>query len=491
MRKVYGLLFILVLLLFTSCPSPGFNQTDSKEISGNDYKLVKGVILYSADNIGNYSNSEESNSRAVDSNPTVYDIVNSISSTEEYLSSYQKMMENPVADNSYYLSFSLETQFGKAQFSFDFVNEAGFNDGIPQASVFNLNNDSFDIYIGLDNIQFNTISSAASADVYYQDSRLSGKSLKYQLIEGAGYLKFADIYMGLDRITFTEAQKREIREELKNVSSNIYFDGDVVPDDDYGTLTDKGIAAVNNLFSSFTEDLDSGNLTFGSSLLRYVMNTTPDSAFARENNFKLKSDGLEYVISEYDTNDYPIKERRYEITGLAYMDRISLKLESYGCLKQIRAYTSDGKVSYYYWPSLDELKLMTSYTSNGDRKPDSALIDENLKFLIRLLVEKPYGWDQIITQLKEGKSKEFRKNDYTYTGSVGFIPEDNEYTLVLTIRDIYGIETNLKVIGSINGDQVSLSSFKVNEENLSMSNFSQELKETIQKAIMSCKGITF
>ena len=185
MRKVYGLLFILVLLLFTSCPSPGFNQTDSKEISGNDYKLVKGVILYSADNIGNYSNSEESNSRAVDSNPTVYDIVNSISSTEEYLSSYQKMMENPVADISYYLSFSLETQFGKAQFSFDFVNEAGFNDGIPQASVFSLNNASFNIYIGLDNIQFNTISSAASADVYYQDSRLSGNSLKYQLIEGA------------------------------------------------------------------------------------------------------------------------------------------------------------------------------------------------------------------------------------------------------------------------------------------------------------------
>ena len=490
MRKVYGLLFILVLLLFTSCPSPGFNQTDSKEISGNDYKLVKGVILYSADNIGNYSNSEESNSRAVDSNPTVYDIVNSISSTEEYLSCYQKIMENPVADNSYYLSFSLETQFGKAQFSFDFVNEAGFNDGIPQASVFSLNNASFNIYIGLDNIQFNTISSAASADVYYQDSRLSGNSLKYQLIEGAGYLKFADIYMGLDRITFTEAQKREIREELKNVSSNVYFDGDVVPDDNYGTLTDKGIAAVNDLFSSFSEDLDSGNLSFDSSLLRYVMNTTPDSAFARENNFKLKSDGLEYVISEYDTSDYPIKERRYEITGLAYMDRISLKLESYGCLKQIRAYTSDGKVSYY-WPSLDELKLMTSYTSNGDRKPDSALIDKNLKFLIRLLVEKPYGWDQIITQLKEGKSKTFRENDHTYTGSVGFIPEDNEYTLVLTIRDIYGIETNLKVIGSINGDQVSLSSFKVNEENLSMSNFSQELKETIQKAIMSCKGITF
>ena len=393
--------------------------------------------------------------------------------------------------NSYYLSFSLETQFGKAQFSFDFVNEAGFNDGIPQESVFSLNNASFNIYIGLDNIQFNTISSAASADVYYQDSRLSGNSLKYQLIEGAGYLKFADIYMGLDRITFTEAQKKEIREELKNVSSNIYFDGDVVPDDDYGTLTDKGIAAVNDLFSSFTEDLDSGNLSFDSSLLRYVMNTTPDSAFARENNFKLKSDGLEYVISEYDTSDYPIKERRYEITGLAYMDRISLKLESYGCLKQIRAYTSDGKVSYHYWPSLDELKLMTSYTSNGDRKPDSALIDKNLKFLIRLLVEKPYGWDQIITQLKEGKSKTFRENDYTYTGSVGFIPEDNEYTLVLTIRDIYGIETNLKVIGSINGDQVSLSSFKVNEENLSMSNFSQELKETIQKAIMSCKGITF
>lgn len=311
---------------------------------------VKGVLLYSADNIGNYSNSEESNSRAVDSNPTVYDIVNSISSTEEYLSSYQKMMENPVADNSYYLSFSLETQFGKAQFSFDFVNEAGFNNGIPQASEFSLNNASFNIYIGLDNIQFNTISSAASADVYYQDSRLSGNSLKYQLIEGAGYLKFADIYMGLDRITFTEAQKREIREELKNVSSNVYFDGDVVPDDDYGTLTDKGIAAVNDLFSSFSEDLDSGNLTFGSSLLRYVMNTTPDSAFARENNFELKSDGLEYVISEYDTSDYPIKERRYEITGLAYMDRISLKLESYGYLKQIRAYTSDGKVSYH-WPS--------------------------------------------------------------------------------------------------------------------------------------------
>lgn len=133
---------------------------------------------------------------------------------------------------------------------------------------------------------------------------------------------------------------------------------------------------------------------------------------------------------------------------------------------------------------------MTSYTSNGDRKPDSALIDENLKFLIRLLVEKPDGWDQIITQLKEGKSKTFRENDHTYTGSVGFI-EGNEYTLVLTIWDIYGIETNLKVIGSINGDQVSLSSFKVNEENLSMSNFSQELKETIQKAIMSCKGITF
>ena len=61
----------------------------------------------------------------------------------------------------------------------------------------------------------------------------------------------------------------------------------------------------------------------------------------------------------------------------------------------------------------------------------------------------------------------------------------------MTIWDIYGIETNLKVIGSINGDQVSLISFKVNEENLSMSNFSQELKETIQKAIMSCKGITF
>lgn len=355
--------------------------------------------------------------------------------------------------------------------------------------MFSLNNASFNIYIGLDNIQFNTISSAASADVYYQESRLSGNSLKYQLIEGAGYLKFADIYMGLDRITFTEAQKREIREELKNVSSTVYFDGDVVPDDNYGTLTDKGIAAVNNLFSSFTEDLDSGNLSFDSSLLRYVMNTTPDSAFARENNFKLKSDGLEYVISEYDTSDYPIKERRYEITGLAYMDRISLKLESYGYLKQIRAYTSDGKVSYH-WPSLDELKLMTSYTSNGDRKPDSALIDENLKFLIRLLVEKPYGWDQIITQLKEGKSKTFRENDYTYTGSVGFI-EGNEYTLVLTIWDIYGIETNLKVIGSINGDQVSLSSFKVNEENLSMSNFSQELKETIQKAIMSCKGITF
>ena len=170
--------------------------------------------------------------------------------------------------------------------------------------MFSLNNASFNIYIGLDNIQFNTISSAASADVYYQDSRLSGTSLKYQLIEGAGYLKFADIYMGLDRITFTEAQKREIRE-----------------------------AAVNNLFSSFTEDLDSGNLSFDSSLLRYVMNTTPDSAFARENNFKLKSDGLEYVISEYDTSDYPIKERRYEITGLAYMDRISLKLESYGYLK--------------------------------------------------------------------------------------------------------------------------------------------------------------
>lgn len=144
---------------------------------------VKGVLLYSADNIGNYSNSEESNSRAVDSNPTVYDIVNSISSTEEYLSSYQKMMENPVADNSYYLSFSLETQFGKAQFSFDFVNEAGFNEGIPQESVFSLNNASFNIYIRLDNIQFNAISSAASADVYYQDSRLSGNSLKYQLIE--------------------------------------------------------------------------------------------------------------------------------------------------------------------------------------------------------------------------------------------------------------------------------------------------------------------
>ena len=490
MRKIYGLFVVFVLLLFTSCPSPGFDSIDGKEISGNDYKLAKGAILYSVNNIGSYSeNGVGSSSRAIDSKLTVYEIVNAISSTEEYLSRYREMMENPVADNSYYLSFSLETQFGTAQFSFDFVNEAGFNDGIPQASVFNLNNDSFNIYIGLDNIQFNTISSAASADVYYQDSRLSGYSLKYQLIEGAGYLKFADIYMGLDRITFTEAQKREIREELKNVSSNVYFDGDVVPDDNYGTLTDVGITAVNDLFSSFSEDLDSGNLTFGSSLLRYVMNTTPDSAFARENNFKLKSDGLEYVISEYDTSDYPLKERRYNITGLAYMDRISLKLESNGYLKQIKAYTHDGKVSYH-WPSLDELKLMTSYTSNGDRKPDSVLIDKNLKFLIRLLVENPSGWDQIITQLKEGKSKTFRENDYTYTGSVGFI-ESNEYTLVLTIRDEYGFETNLKVIGSINGDQVSLSSFKVNEESMSMSNFTQELNETLEKAIKSCESITF
>ena len=41
MRKVYGLLFILVLLLFTSCPSPGFNQTDSKEISAMITSLSK------------------------------------------------------------------------------------------------------------------------------------------------------------------------------------------------------------------------------------------------------------------------------------------------------------------------------------------------------------------------------------------------------------------------------------------------------------------
>ena len=153
-----------------------------------------------------------STSRAIDSNLTVYEIINSISSTDEYLSSYQEMMGKPVADSDYYLSFSLETQFGNAEFSFDFVNEAGFNDGIPQASVFSLNNDSFTIYIEMDNIQFNTISSAASADIYYQDSRLSGYSLKYQLIEGADYLKFANIHMGLDRIAFTEAQKKEIRE---------------------------------------------------------------------------------------------------------------------------------------------------------------------------------------------------------------------------------------------------------------------------------------
>ena len=313
-------------------------------------------------------------------------------------------------------------------------------------------------------------------------------NFKYLLTEGAGYLQFTDIHMGLDRVIFTEAQKREIREELKNVSSNIYFDGDVVPDTDYGSLTDKGITAVNDLFSSFTEDLNSGNLTFGSSLLRYVMNTTPDSAFARENRFKLKSDGLEYVISEHYTDDYPLKERRYGITGLAYMDRISLKLDGYGYLKQYREYTTDGKVSYY-WPSLDALDLMLSYTSNGDREPDSALIEENLKLLIRLVVERPEGWNQIITQIKEGKSRTFRENDYTYTGSVGSIPEDSEYTLVLTVMDKYGIETNLKVIGTIDGDKVTLKSFTVNEESLSMDNFTQELRETMERAIMSCAGI--
>ncbi len=488
MRKIYGLLFVFVLLLFTSCPSPGFESMDGMEISGNDYRLAKGAILYSASSIGGYSDSGGDGGRAVDSNLTVYEIVNTISSSDEYLSSYQEMMDRTITDNDYYLGFSLQTLFGEAAFYFDFVNEAGFKDGIPQTSSFDLSNDFFHLFIEMDDIRFNDISSSASADVYYEDSRLSGMNFKYRLTEGAGYLQFTDIHMGLDRVVFTEAQKSEIREELKNVSSNIYFDGDVVPDTDYGSLTDAGIAAVNELFSSFTADLNSDNLTFGSSLLRYVMNTTPDSAFARENDFKLKSDGLEYVISEYYTDDYPLKERRYGLTGLAYMDRISLKLDGYGYLKQFRGYTTDGKVSYY-WPSLDALDLMLSYTSNGFGEPDHALIKENLKLLIELIEVRPEGWNQIITQLKEGKSRTFRENDYTYTGSVGSIPEDNEYTLVLTVMDKYGIETNLKVIGSVDGDKVILSSFTVNEESLSMDNFTQELSETLEGAIMSCAGI--
>ena len=138
MRKIYGLFVVFVLLLFTSCPSPGFDSIDGKEISGNDYKLAKGAILYSVNNIGSYSeNGVGSSSRAIDSKLTVYEIVNAISSTEEYLSSYREMVENPVADNSYYLSFSLETQFGKAQFSFDFVNEAVPSTSISDWTIYN------------------------------------------------------------------------------------------------------------------------------------------------------------------------------------------------------------------------------------------------------------------------------------------------------------------------------------------------------------------